>query len=141
MELEDLHRVVVQGFASVSDRFDSVDARLTSRRIRIDSLDARLSDWIDSRNARLSGRIDSLDASLSGRFRFPRRPPVGPHRVTRGRGDRSQRRDRSLRAELTAFRHDFDHREDLGRLRALETRVTAIESKLGLPRDPTATIQ
>jgi hypothetical protein len=112
MELEDLHRVVVQGFASVSDRFDSVDARLTGLSDRIDSLDARLSGRIDSLEARLSGRIESLEAAVI----------------------HHSAEIRSLRADLTAFRHDFDHREELGRLGALETRVTAIESKLGLAR-------
>jgi hypothetical protein len=39
MDIEDLHRVVVQGFASVSDRFDSVDAQLAGLSRRIETLE------------------------------------------------------------------------------------------------------
>jgi Skp family chaperone for outer membrane proteins len=38
MDIEELHRVVVQGFASVTDRFDSVDARLTAVEAKVDAV-------------------------------------------------------------------------------------------------------
>ncbi len=41
MELEDLHRVVVQGFASLNDKIDSVETRLSGR---IDSLQDEMND-------------------------------------------------------------------------------------------------
>jgi hypothetical protein len=41
--IEELRRVVVQGFASVNERFDGLDAKL-------------------------SGRIDGLEATMEGRF-------------------------------------------------------------------------
>ncbi len=37
---------------------------------------------------------------------------------------------KELREELARLRHDFDRREDLARIAALETRVTEIERKL-----------
>ncbi len=38
MDIEELHRVVVQGFASATDRFDSVDARLTAVEAKVDAV-------------------------------------------------------------------------------------------------------
>ena len=38
MDIDELHRVVVQGFASVNGRFDSVDARLASVEAKVDTL-------------------------------------------------------------------------------------------------------
>lgn len=35
----------------------------------------------------------------------------------------------ALRAEVNQLRHDFDHREELGRLEALERRVEALEKR------------
>jgi len=37
---------------------------------------------------------------------------------------------KALRAEVRDFRHDFDHREERGRVTALEERVSAIETQL-----------
>ena len=52
MDIEELHRVVVQGFASVTDRFDSADARLAAVEARLDaritSVEARLTEKSDS---------------------------------------------------------------------------------------------
>ena len=52
MDIEDLHKVVVQGFASVNDRIDSVSDRLGAR---IDSLDAK----VDARFAALEVHMDA----------------------------------------------------------------------------------
>jgi len=57
MDIEELHRVVVQGFASVTDRFDSADARLTA-------VEARLTEKIDSGLTAVNQRIDGVDAEL-----------------------------------------------------------------------------
>ena len=38
MDIDELHRVLVQGFASVNGRFDSVDARLASVEAKVDTL-------------------------------------------------------------------------------------------------------
>jgi hypothetical protein len=68
MDIEDLHRVVVQGFASVSDRLDSVNARIDSVEaklgIRIDSVEAKL----DTGFAAVNGRIDTLETHMDGEF-------------------------------------------------------------------------
>jgi hypothetical protein len=37
---------------------------------------------------------------------------------------------KAMRVDLTSFRHDFDHREERGRVTALEERVSAIETQL-----------
>ena len=42
MDIEELHRVVVQGFASVNDRFNAVDARLASVEEKVDSLQVHM---------------------------------------------------------------------------------------------------
>lgn len=39
---------------------------------------------------------------------------------------------RALREEVARLRHDFDHREERGRVGALEARVAAIEAHLGI---------
>jgi uncharacterized coiled-coil protein SlyX len=39
---------------------------------------------------------------------------------------------KALRAEVRDFRHDFDHREERGRVGALEDRVSALESRLAM---------
>jgi hypothetical protein len=36
----------------------------------------------------------------------------------------------TLREQVAGLRHDFDHREEIGRLTGLEARVTAIETRL-----------
>jgi flagellar capping protein FliD len=57
MDIEELHKVVVQGFASVNDRIDSVSDRLGAR---IDSLDAR----IDSLDAKVDAGFATMDAEF-----------------------------------------------------------------------------
>jgi hypothetical protein len=39
----------------------------------------------------------------------------------------------NLREQVAGLRHDFDHRAELGRFSSLETRVSVIESHLGIP--------
>jgi len=53
MDIEDLHRVVVQGFASVHDRFDSVDARLGR---------------VEDRIGRVNQKIDALQIHMNAEF-------------------------------------------------------------------------
>ena len=50
MDIEELHRVVVQGFASVNDRFDSVDSK------------------VDSGLAAVNQRIDALQIHMDTEF-------------------------------------------------------------------------
>ena len=68
MEIEDLHRVVVQGFASVNDRFDSVDARLESVDARLTAVEARLTERIDSGLPGVNQRIDALQIHMDAEF-------------------------------------------------------------------------
>jgi hypothetical protein len=39
---------------------------------------------------------------------------------------------RAVREEVARLRYDFDHRQELGRVTALEARVSAIETRLGV---------
>ena len=79
MDIEGLHKVVVQGFASVSDRIDSVNARIdlveANLGTRIDSVEAKLGTEIDSVEANLgtgfaavNDRIDALETHMDGEF-------------------------------------------------------------------------
>ena len=79
MDIEDLHKVVVQGFASVSDRIDSGLAAVNAR---IDSVEAKLGARIDSVEAKLgtgfaavrtgfaavNDRFDALETHMDGEF-------------------------------------------------------------------------
>lgn len=57
MDIEDLHKVVVQGFASVNARFDSVDARI-----------AAVDEKVDSGLAAVNQRIDGLQSHMDAEF-------------------------------------------------------------------------
>jgi len=57
MDIEELHRVVVQGFASVTDRFDSADARLTA-------VEARLTEKVDSGLAAVNQGVDGVNQRI-----------------------------------------------------------------------------
>ena len=61
MDIEDLHKVVVQGFASVNDRIDSVEAKLGTR---MDSLEARLGTRIDALETRMDGEFGRVKDAL-----------------------------------------------------------------------------
>jgi len=50
MDIEELHRVVVQGFASVTDRLDSADARLNA-------VEARLTEKMDAEFGRVKDAL------------------------------------------------------------------------------------
>ena len=71
MDIEDLHRVVVQGFASLNDKIDS---GLTSVNQRIDNVDSGLAsvnqriDNVESGLASVNQRIDSLQVHMDTEF-------------------------------------------------------------------------
>ena len=50
MDIEELHSVVVQGFASVTDRLDSADARLNA-------VEARLTEKMDAEFGRVKDAL------------------------------------------------------------------------------------
>jgi len=70
---------------------------------------------------RLDAKIDALEARLSERI-------VVLEQVVR----RSSEDIRAVREEVARLRYDFDHREERGRMDALEARVAALESRLGV---------
>jgi hypothetical protein len=57
MDIEELHRVVVQGFASVNARFDSVEARLTA-----------VDEKVESGLTGVNQRIDALQIHMDVEF-------------------------------------------------------------------------
>jgi len=64
MDIEELHRVVVQGFASVRDRFDSVDARLATVEERLTAVDNRLT----AVDERLTNKLTAVDEKVESGF-------------------------------------------------------------------------
>ncbi len=78
MDIEELHRVVVQGFASLNDkidsglggvngRLDSVEGRLQSVEGRLHTVEGRL-ESVDGRLDSLEGRFDRLEAHMDAEF-------------------------------------------------------------------------
>ena len=63
MDLEELHRVVVQGFASVNARFDSVDGRLTGVEDRLTAVEGRLTG-VEARLTGVEGRLTSVEGKV-----------------------------------------------------------------------------
>jgi predicted nuclease with TOPRIM domain len=67
--IEELRRIVVQGFASVNDRFDALDAKLSGR---IDGLEGGMGRLeggmgrLEGRMGRLEGRMDGLEGRMDG---------------------------------------------------------------------------
>jgi hypothetical protein len=68
MDIEELHRVVVQGFASVNARFDSVDARLAAVDERLTAELAAVDEKVDSGFASVNQRIDALQVHMDAEF-------------------------------------------------------------------------
>ncbi len=65
MDIEELHRVVVQGFASLNDKIDSGVGSLNDK---FGSELASLNDKIDSGLASLNDKVDSGFAAVNARF-------------------------------------------------------------------------
>jgi hypothetical protein len=64
MDLEELHRVVVQGFASVNDRFNSVDARLAAFEEKVDAEFGRVKDALMEHGRQLKDVRAALDRKV-----------------------------------------------------------------------------
>ena len=60
MDIEELHGVVVQGFATMNDRFDSMG-------VRIDSVEARM-DSMGTRMDALESKVDAGFATMDAEF-------------------------------------------------------------------------
>jgi hypothetical protein len=78
---------------------------------------------------KLSGRIDNLEDAVRTNSADIRQNSAD---IRTNSADILQNTAdiKALRMELTGFRHDFDHREERGRVSALEQRVSAIETQL-----------
>jgi hypothetical protein len=61
MDIEELHRVVVQGFASVTDKIDSVEARLTER---VDSGLTGVNQGIDALQIHMDAELGRVKDAL-----------------------------------------------------------------------------
>jgi hypothetical protein len=83
---------------------------------------------VNGAEQRLHAKIDSAVAQLSHRI------SVLEEVVRKQSGEIRALRDEvaGLRNEVAGLRHDFDHRQELGRVGALEARVSAIESRLAV---------
>ncbi|MEI7750214.1 MAG: hypothetical protein WCJ25_04400 [Candidatus Moraniibacteriota bacterium] len=60
MTLDDLARIVQNGFLKIDERLDSMDERLDSMDTRLDSMDGRL-DSMDARLDSMDGRLHNLE--------------------------------------------------------------------------------
>ncbi len=91
----------------------------------VTGFERRLDAKIDATEARLSDRISVLEEVVRQNSRdiLKNSEELRKHSAD----------IRALRDEVAGLRHDFDHRQELGRVGALEARVSAIESRLALP--------
>jgi hypothetical protein len=99
----------------------------------VSGAEQRLDAKIDSAVAQLSDRISVLEEVVrkhSGDIRALGDEVAGLRNEVAGLRDEVA----GLRGEVTGLRHDFDHRQELGRVGALEARVSAIESRLAVSR-------
>ena len=85
-----------------------------------------LDEKIDSVDTRLTGRIDLLTEVVRENSRDIRK---NSEDIRKNSVDIC-----SLRETVTGLRHDFDHREEVGRVGALEARVSVIETRLASSR-------
>jgi predicted RNase H-like nuclease (RuvC/YqgF family) len=112
----------IRGFGVVLERIES---QMTAVLEAVTSSSERLDARIDLLEARLSQRISALEDVV----RQHSQRISALEDVVRQHSERIS----SLENEVARLRHDFDHREERGRMEALEVRVAALEARLGLP--------
>src|ERR1700722_16766318 len=98
----------------------------------VTGFERRLDAKIDATEARLSERISVLEEVV----RQNSRDILKNSEDIRKNSDDIRKNSadiRALRDEVAGLRHDFDHRQELGRIDVLESRVSAIESRLAIP--------
>jgi hypothetical protein len=97
----------------------------------VTGFEQRLDAKLDASEARLSDRISVLEEVVRQNSRDIQKNSAD---IQKNSEDiRKQSVDiRSLGDEVAGLRHDFDHRQELGRVDALEVRVSAIESRLAV---------
>jgi hypothetical protein len=64
MDIEELHRVVVQGFASLNDKIDSVDSGLADLRGHMDTEFGRVKDALIEHGRQLKDIRAALDCKV-----------------------------------------------------------------------------
>ncbi len=125
----------IRAFGVVLERVESqmsavLEAVATTRHelnAKLDASEARLSERISVLEQVV--RQNSVDIRKNSEDILVLRGEVSDLRgeVSDLRGEVSD-----LRAEVARLRHDFDHREERGRMDALEARVAALETRLGV---------
>jgi hypothetical protein len=119
----------IRGFGVVLERIESQMAAVLEA---VTSSSDRLDTRIDTLEARLSRRISALEDVV----RQHSERVSALEQVVREHSKRIGGLENevvSLKNEVARLRHDFDHREERGRMEALEVRVAALEARLGLP--------
>lgn len=112
----------------------------------VTGFEQRLDARIDATEARLSDRISVLEEVVRQNSRDIQKNSEDIRKnsddirknsddIQKNSKDIQKNSDdiRALRDEVAGLRHDFDHRQELGRVGALEARVSAIESRLAIP--------
>jgi predicted RNase H-like nuclease (RuvC/YqgF family) len=95
---------------------------------RLESQMGAVLEAVTTSSQRLDAKIDALGAHLSERISVL-------EQVVRQNSDDIRKNSEdilALRNEVARLRHDFDHREERGRVDALEARVAALETRLGV---------
>jgi len=95
---------------------------------RIESQMSAVVEAVTTSTQRLDAKIDAMGAQLSERI------SVLEQVVRQNSVDIRKNSEEivALRNEVARLRHDFDHREERGRVDALEARVAALETRLGV---------
>jgi len=102
---------------------------------RIESQMAVVLEAVTSSAQRLDAKIDGVHADLSARISRLEdavRQNSADIKALRVDVDGLRVDVDALREEVARLRHDFDHREERGRIDALEARVAVLEGRLGL---------
>ena len=105
----------------------------------VTGFERRLDAKIDATEARLSERISILEQVVRQNSRDIQKNSADIQKnsadIQKNSADiqKNSADIRALRDEVAGLRHDFDHRQELGRIDLLESRVTAIESRLAVP--------
>jgi hypothetical protein len=119
----------IRGFGVVLERVESQMAAVLEAVARSsDRLDAR----IDTLEARLSERISALEQVVRAQSE---RIVALENKVGALANEVAAMANEvaAMANEVARLRHDFDHREERGRMDALEVRVAALEARLGVP--------
>ena len=110
---------------------ERIESQMTAVVEAVTSATQRLDAKIDALGAHLSERISVLEQVVRQNSLDIRQNSEDIRKNSEDIGQNSED-ILALRNEVALLRHDFDHREERGRVDALEARVAALETRLGV---------